>query len=221
MPPSRKQAAAPAAPPKKLFTFSKVASSAENTAGRRRSNKKSKGTFQLVASEYQKGEKAKQRSGNIHLRSKPRFGINDAFKKALGKHTLAEVMRWNDELKVYTVKVYTATQARLLLKAARALEGGEEDLPEDIDESVFDGANAASIAVVPHTIDGEEMVGCIGTTYAWKDELKERGFKYMASSDDGQMGWWVDKASLDQDDLVATFEEYGFEVDVYDGVDDA
>jgi hypothetical protein len=225
MPPqSRKQPAA--TKPKKYFSFASAARASSDgssswKAGRRRSNKKSKGTFALVAAEYQKGDKAKQRTGNIYMRGKPRYGHNEAYKNALGKHTLAEAIRWNNEHVAYTVKVYTAKQARKLLKAARELDGGEEDLPEDIDETVFEGANAAAIDVVPLKVDDDDMIGVTGTTYPWKDELKERGFKYTqeVNGEEGLAMWLAAKDTVDMDDLTGAFQEYGFAVDVWDGVE--
>ena len=52
---------------------------------------------------------------------------------------------------MYTVKLYTAKQARNLLNSMRELEGGAEDLPEDIDESAFDDAKAAEIQAAEAT----------------------------------------------------------------------
>jgi hypothetical protein len=224
MPPQRKQSTA--TKPKKYFSFGNAARASSDgssswKAGRRRSNKKSKGSFVLVAAEYQKGDKAKQRTGNIYMRGKPRFGHNEAYKNALGKHTLAEAIRWNTEHVAYTVKVYTAKQAGKLLKAARELEGGEEDLPENIDESVFEGANAAAIDIVPLKIDDEDVICVTGTTYPWKDELKERGFKYTqeVNGEDGLAMWLAPKDTVELDDLTGTFEDYGFAVEVWDGVE--
>jgi hypothetical protein len=212
-----------AKPAKKLFSFSKLPRSSEGgsswKAGKRRGGKKvSKATYALVAAEFQKGDKAKQRSGNIYVHAKPRYGQNEAFKTALGKHTLSEKLRWNDEAKVYTVKIYTPKQARMLLSAARSLEGAEEDLPEDIEAEIFDGAKTAAVDVVPMTIEDEDVLAVGGTTFPFKETLKELGFTYF--NDDG-MSWWIKaKEDVDVDEVTALFEEYGFAVEVYDGVDD-
>ena len=206
-----------------MYSFSKLPRSSEGgsslKAGKRRAGKKtSKASYALVACEFQKGDKKKQRSGNINLHTKPRYGQNEAFKTALHKHTLSEKLRWNDELKVYTVKVYTTKQARMLLKAARELEGGEEDLPDDIDAEIFDGAKSAAVDIVPMTIEEEEVFAVGGTTFPFKETLKELGFTYF--NDDG-MSWWIKaKEDVDVDEVTALFEEYGFAVEVYDGVDD-
>ena len=218
--PSRRTKAAASSKAKKMYTFAKVArpeGSSPWTAGKRRAGKKSKATFELVRAEYQKGEKVNQFTGNIRKIGKPRFGNNDAYKKKMGALTLAEKLRWNDDLQAYTVKVYTAKQARKMLKVAREIEGGDEDLPEDVDETVVEEANRACIDLVPVQVEDEEMLAVMGTTFPWKDELKERGFKYDES--DGTPKWMAPKESVDQDDLISTFEDYGFTVEVYDGVE--
>jgi len=114
-----------AKPAKKLFSFSKLPRSSEGgsswKAGKRRGGKKvSKATYALVAAEFQKGDKAKQRSGNIYVHAKPRYGQNEAFKTALGKHTLSEKLRWNDEAKVYTVSRSTRRSRRVCSSRRRA-----------------------------------------------------------------------------------------------------
>ena len=83
-------------------------------AGRRRSNPSSPAKFTLFAATYQKGDKEGQLTGNIYFRGKPHYSQNEQFKELFHKLTLAERLKWNSELKLYTVKVYTATQARLV-----------------------------------------------------------------------------------------------------------
>jgi hypothetical protein len=220
MPPARKQPAT-TTKPKKTFSFAKAPrtssdGSSSKKAGRRRTTKKSIATFELFAAEYQKGEKAGQKSGAVYQRGRPRYGANEPYKKGFAKYLLGEFLRWNDDSKMYQVRVWTPKQARKLLKAARELEGGEEDLPEDIDEAIFDGATEAAIDVVPIKVEGEDMVAVMGTTYPWKDELKERGFTFTTEVEEDVPMWVAPKASVDMDDLTAAFDDYGFTFEVYD-----
>ena len=136
---------------------------------------------------------------------------------------LAEKLRWNDDLQAYTVKVYTAKQARKMLKVAREIEGGDEDLPEDVDETVFEEANRACIDLVPVQVEDEEMLAVMGTTFPWKDELKERGFKFTneLNGEEGVQMWVAPKESVDLEALEAVITEWGFTVDKYDGGDEA
>ena len=123
MPPARRARAHPAAEPR-LYTFTRPATAANPAtvrAGRRRSNSSSPAKFTLFQAKYTKGDYEGQLTGNIYFRGKPRYGDNEKFKELFNKLTLAERLRWNDELKLYTVKVYTATQARLMLKTMGTL----------------------------------------------------------------------------------------------------
>ena len=141
----------------------------------------------------------------------------------LHKHTLTEVLRFNTELKLYTCKVWTAKQARMLLKAMKELDGCAQYVPEDIDESIFEHADATEISIINNIdVEGTTMVGLHGTTYPFKEILKEKGFTFLNELNgfDGVSMWIAPQATVDIEDLVALFHEYGFEVDMFDGVDE-
>ena len=53
----------------------------------------------------------------IYFRGVPLYGENEEFKTKLHKHTLTETLRFNMELKLYTCKVYTPTQAHACCSA--------------------------------------------------------------------------------------------------------
>ena len=138
--------------------------------------------------------------------------------------TLNERLRWNDELKVYTARIYSATQARLLLKVAKTLAGGEEDLPADIDETVFEEASSTHLTVFPITVhegptsQNQEMLAVSGSTFPFKNDLKERGFAFSNTVNDMVLNVWLaPKGTVDLPELTAKFEEYGFTVEEFTG----
>lgn len=196
--------------------------------GKSSSFKKSTATWSLVRAKYQKGDKTGEYSGAIYYRGKPRYGQNEAYKQLAAKHLLTERLRWNDELKLYTARVYAAGQARSLLTAFKELEGGEADLPEDIEESVFDEATPAEVLIFPITVHegptskDQDMLAVSGTTFPFKDELKTRGFSFhtTVNDEDGVNLWLAPHEEVDEDAIAELFKEYGFEVDVLDGVGD-
>lgn len=228
---SKSKAPSAAAAAKKVYVFKKPtaggpssSSSSAWKAGRRRSFKESKATFSLVAAKYQKGELEGQLTGNIYMRAKPRYAANDEFKETLAKVLLAEPLRWNTELKLYTAKVYNAVQARLALTTMRKLVGGDEDLPEDIDETVFETANTYHIDIVPMTVgegptsQNENVIAVGGATYAFNAYLKDKGFIFQSNVNgiEDAKFWLAPAEDVEVDELVAHFEQFGFPVDVYD-----
>lgn len=215
--------------PKKKISFKKLAresgSSSSWKAGRRRSNKDSPAVFILVRAKYMKGDKQGEYTGSVYFRGKPRYSAagNTKFKEALAKHLLTESLRWNDELKLFTARVYTVKQARLLLKEMRGLVDGDKDMPEDIDTAVFDEVDASkyTINVVPIEVDGVPHLALSGATFPFKDELKEKGFTFNTevNGTEGLAMWVAPTAEIDQEELDLRFTEYGFEVE-YCEVDD-
>ena len=183
-------------------------------------------TWTLIKAKYQKGDKTGQYSGAVYYRGKPRYGQNEKYKEVASAVLLSERLRWNDELKLYTVRVYTATQARKLLAVLKELDGGEKDLPDDIDETVFTDASPTDITVFPITVhegptsQNQAMIAVAGSTYPFKDTLKERGFAFSGTVNDeeGVNLWLAPQDEVDQAELVALFEEYGFTVKEFDGV---
>ena len=140
--------------------------------------------------------------------------------------TLAERLRWNDELKLYSVKVHTAEQAGMILDAMRKVSADDEKDLADIavDESIFDDANAVDITMFPLVVDGELNMAVGGTTYPFKDILTKEGFSFKNIVNGQALKLWLrvePEAKLDVDDLEALFEKYGFVVERYDGVQDA
>ena len=94
---------------------------------------------------------------------------------------MANQLRFNDSIKKYTGYVYNAKHAAKLLEAAKSVsEADEADLANVvIDEAVFANAKSCDIAMIKSiTVEGKEMMGFGGSTFAWKDKLKVLGFKY-------------------------------------------
>jgi len=59
-----------------------------------------------------------------------------------------------------------------------------------------------------------------GSTYHFKDELKDRGFKFQSTVNGKLVQLWLKpKDDIDLDDLAALFMEYGFNVEHYEAVD--
>ena len=95
--------------------------------------------------------------------------------------------RWNDELKRYTMKVYTPEQAIMIREAMKMVSADDEkDLnasapsDEDIAE-IFDfpEAKSATISVVAEfDFDGDVTKAIGGDTYPWKDELNKKSFAF-------------------------------------------
>ena len=223
----RRTTAAAAAP--KKFSFKTLprgeGSGSSWKAGRRRSQKKSKASFALMAAKYQKGDKEGQLSGAIYFNGVPCYGQNEAFKEEMHKHTLAERLRFNDEKKVYSCRVYAAKQARKLLAGMKTLDGCADTLPDDIDESIFENANPAEISHrdqprgerrdQPGRRHGHHLP-------TFKDELKEMGFSFHSelNGKEGVQMWIAQGNDLNIDEIIALFEEYGFAVETFDGVED-
>ena len=67
-------------------------------------------------------------------------------------------------------------------------------------------------------MDGETKVGVTGTTYPFKDELKEKGFAFNneVNGEEGVQMWLATQEDVEVEELTALFEEYGFAVDAVD-----
>ena len=216
---------------KKLFQFktSKDSPSKAKTGSFKMSKSKiSKAVFSLVKAVIQKGDKAGKESGAIYARMKPKYGQNDTFKEDIRDDLLAEPMRWNDELKVYTVRVYTVKQATMILEKMRKLPGCDKDLPTEADESVFENAKSTDINIVPMIVhDGptsqnQDMIALQGATYPFKDYIKDKGFTFHGTVNDmeGINVWLAPTAEVDTAELTAHFEKYGFTVEEHEGAED-
>ena len=77
-----------------------------------------------------------------------------------------------------------------------------------------------NICKVPITVNDEEKIGYGGTTYAMKNVLEKHGFKYNHMVNDEPMMLWLAPADTDTTELEDTFEEYGFPLEEFDGVDE-
>ena len=193
---------------------------------RHAANKKSSAVFTLIKAKYQKGDKKDEFSGWIYARLKPRYGNNDKCKAKVGDKLLAETLRWNDEFKLYSAKIYTAAQAQLVLDAMREVSAEDaKDLANvTVDESIFDDANSAAITMFPIILEGELTLAIGGTTYPFKDILKKEGFEFKHLVNDQPLNLWLRvepeaQPDMDADDFETLFEQYGFEVSRYDGVE--
>jgi len=187
-------------------------------------NKASSAVFTLIKAKYQKGEKKDQYSGAIYYRGKPRWGMNEKFKAKVGPKMLAESLRWNDEIKLYTGKIWAAKQAQLILDGMREVSAEDaKDLADvTVDEIIFDDANAAEITMFPAEDELNLAIG--GTTYPFKDILTNHGFTFKNIVNDQPLRLWLrvepeGQPDMDADDFEALFEQYGFEVNRYDGVE--
>ena len=209
---------------KKLFTFPKAKEQTSWKAGRRRSGKTSPASFSLVKAKYMKGDKADQFTGRIYFHGKPRFGHNDLFKKKVQPKLLKHPLRWNEEMKVYRAEVHQAKQAEKVLEAMKTVSAEDEADLEDavVDSTIFDDANSADISLFEMEVDGKMMACIAGCTFPWGDELTERGFKYYNDIDGRVVQMWAAPTdTVDFDELQSLFEEYGFPVTIFDGVDDS
>ena len=212
---------------KKLIDLSKLVSpSTSASSSKDKTYKVQKAVFSLVRATYQKGDKKDQYSGAIYYRGKPRWGMNDKYKAKLIPNMLAESLRWNDELKLYSGKVWTANQAQLILDSMRQVSAEDENDLTDVtvDETIFDDAKEAAIKIFPITVAGELNLAIGGTTYPFKDILKKHGFGFHNIVNDQPLQLWLRvepeaQPDMDADDLEALFDKYGFEVERYEGVE--
>ena len=135
---------------------------------------------------------------------------------------LVENLRWNDQLKLYTAKVFTPEQAVMIREAMKMVAAEDEaDLqataPTDEDISdIFDFPEAKSTdidMIASIEVDGDEKTAIGGDTYAFKDLIKKAGFEF-----DGTKMMWLAPVDTDTTELEDTFEEYGFNIEKYDAV---
>ena len=152
-----------------VFDLSKIGSSSSPSA------RLAKAKFELMKAIYQKGNQAGEFSGNILGKAIGRYGQNNAIKQIIAKHAKGQYAKWNDSEKVYTFKVKTLIIAQRILADMRDLgKNLEVDLPEAIDETVFDGANIPELSIFPFN----GGVGIHGDSYDLRADFKEAGFEY-------------------------------------------
>ena len=215
---------------KKVIDLSSLISPTSSASSSSKSGyKEAHAVFTLVKAKFQKGEKKDEYSGAIYFRGKPRYGNNEIFKAKVGDKLLAETLRWNDEFKLYSAKVYTAEQAQMVLDAMRMVsEKDERDLASvTVDETIFDDAHRAEIKIFPLEVEGDGNINLnlaiAGTTYPFNKILKQAGFTFHNVVNGEPLKLWLREESdgqpeVDAGDLEEMFKEYGFTVDKYDGV---
>ena len=210
---------------KRVFVFHKAGSASSSgspasSSGRRRQNKVSVATLTFMRAKYQKGDKSGQLTGTVYFRGKPRFGNNDTFKEKVNAKLLGNSCRWNDELKVYTAPVHTYEEAIMVREAMKMVsEKDEEDLMESAptDEDIgeiftFPEVKDTTISIINEfDVDGNTNIAIAGSTYPFKDMIKDNGFTFHR---DGQM--WIAPLGTDISSLEEKFDEYGFDVEKYD-----
>ena len=149
--------------------------------------------FTLIKARYQKGDKKDEFTGAIYFRGQPTYGNNENFKDKLFPVFLKERLRWNDELKLYTAKVYTPEQAIMVLDNMREVsEECEKSLAHiSVDESIFDDAKEASITMFPLEVDGKMTLAVGGTTFPWGDKLKKEKFSFEHIVNGEPLNLWL------------------------------
>ena len=237
------------APARKLVSLDQFAGSQASPISKRRNHTNNGATFDLYPAVYQKGDKAKQLTGKIYFRGKPRYGNNERFKELVNAVMLTENVRWNDDLKLYTGLVWSDKIAIKMLNAmlnVRALptklpnasltltrflwqvsDADAADLPTEVPHAkleLFDAAKSNALTLVPVTVNDEIRTAIGGPTYAWKQILPTKGFQFTTEFQGKAVQLWLSKETLDNDDideLVTEFEDFGFPVTKYDGLNDA
>lgn len=205
-----------------VFDISSLISPSSNSSTwTPRTTKEAKAEFSLFEATYQKGDKAGEKSGNIYMNGKPRFGHNKTYKAKLDPLLLTERLKWNDDIKKYHAKLYAYEQAVMVLEASKMVSGDDErDLADvSIDRSMF---KVPQIHIFPLELDTKEdgkvmHTAIAGDTYPWKDKLKEAGFTscYALNGVEGAKGWL--STSTAAQDLVKDFKKFGWTVNEHDG----
>ena len=98
-----------------------------------------------------------------------------------------------------------------------------------VDETIFDDANAAEIKMFPIIVEDKLNLAIGGatypsSTYPFKDILTNHGFTFNNMVNDQPLRLWLcvepeGQPDMDADDFEALFDQYGFEVNRYDGVE--
>jgi hypothetical protein len=188
-----------------------------------KSSKNPSAMFDIVKAKYMKGEHTGQETGNVYFNGKPAYGENDEFKNKVMPLLLCEPMRWSHERKFYTAKIYNAIQAKKMYNAMMTLST-TSGLPDEAEadtiiDAAFEGITPAEIEMSEVMVDGVEMFGIRGSTFPFKDKLKEIGFAYNKEvNGDDTAKMWLAKLPLatEKDELINMFQEYGFTVTIYD-----
>ena len=122
--------------------------------------------------------------------------------------------------------MYSVKQAEKVLDALKqSAPEHEADLANvTVDPDIFNFPEIKSTAI--NAIRALESEGVAyyafgGQTYAWKDDLNQKGFKFNANLGDayGVQMWLMkhdDLAAAEFDDIIAKMEDFGWDVEVFD-----
>ena len=172
-----------------------VSASSTPASSNPRTYKEDKAELSLLEATYQKGDNVGQKSGNVYINGKPRYGHNTVYKEKLEPLLLTERLRWNDSIKKYHAKIYSYEQAEMVLEASKQVSRDDErDLADvSFDWSIF---KVPHIHIFPLEVESKEdgnvmHTAIAGDTYPWKDKLKEAGFTTCDSLNGiaGARGW--------------------------------
>jgi len=210
---------------KRLFVnISTGSSSSSSSASRRRNFKGDCAVLKFMRAKYMKGEKESQLSGAVYMQGKVRYakGKNERFKEKAEPKLLGEVLRFNDEIRLYRAKVYSVEQAIMIREVMQSIskEDAADLASSPTDDEIrevfnFPEVNVPVINIISSMVfDGKEKLAIKGTTYAWrKQQLKDAGFEFAGD------GFWAAPLGTATEELEQLFEEYGFQVEHFDGVD--
>ena len=156
------------------------------------------------------------------------WGHNAAMKSAIALLLYGEPLKWDSNLKVYTLKVTTKQQARALLSKLRELEGHAEDLPAAVDENILANLRVPTINLIPvltpaTTAQPHQVIVADGNTFQVRAQLKEFGFQYTFNfrGEAGVNVWLIDRSDFTDEikkTMTVELEKMGFEVVIYDGI---
>ena len=139
---------------------------------------------------------------------------------------IADVLWLRARAQVYRARIYTYKQAMKFLNALKEVDADhEKDLVDTtIDENLFDfpeykGCNIHFVKVVNHDSDDYYAFG--GQTYAFKEDLKDYGFKFYSDVGEnfGIQLWMIKHADLEMSEcqaMINKMEDYGWVVDTFD-----
>ena len=142
---------------------------------------------------------------------------------------IADVLWLCARAQLYRARVYTYKQAVKFLDALKEVdEGHEKDLKDvTVDEAVFDFPEYKScyinfVKVVHHDSDVYYAIG--GQTYAFKEDLKDIGFKFYADVGErlGIQLWMVKHSDLEMTEvetMLAKMEDYGWDIETFDDME--
>lgn len=218
---------------KKKISFKKLVTTSPTKSDSRRSRNEaiSKAVYSLARAKFQKGDRKDELTGAVYFRGKPRYKQNNIFKEKLQLILGEEPLRWNDEWKLYSAKLYNDLQAMKIFKAMKEIsiesesdltaEWAVRDIAKYISDTFdFPEANDYTIKSFPLTVNTTEMHAFGGATYFFRKALKEEyGFEFKNSVNemDGVQLWLGSPSKVEE--VEELFKEYGFPVEKFDGIE--